>query len=81
MAVWVAQPELKFCSQAAVYVTAKVLAGITAELKERCRRYGRKRHVSVWYVICLCGMRKNSSSNWEHELCQRAQSAVARKMM
>ena len=50
MAVRVA--PLSFCSQAAVYVTAQVLAGITADVKKRCRRYGRKRR-----TICLCSMR------------------------
>ena len=35
--------------------------------------------MSVWYAICLCGMPKDSSLNLKYELCQRAQSSVAKE--
>ena len=79
MAVGVAL--LKFCSQAAVYVTAKVLAGagITADLKEGWRRYGRKKR-----TMCLCGVRYVCvvtlwfTKGFKFKL-DRAQSSVAKE--
>ena len=71
---------LKFFSQEAVYVTAKVLAGITADLNERRRRNGRNRRtICLCCMQCVCGKTKDSSSNLKYELCQRAQSSVAKE--
>ena len=44
---------------AAVYVTAKDLAAITAELQERCQRYGRKRSTShdMSDIVCVGAIR------------------------